>query len=76
MQALEEFRKLHKLQPFRIKQILLEIFKNSVIDFNEMSNLPKELRTELTQEFEIVPLKIDKIIETDDTTKFSLLTAN
>lgn len=71
---LEEFRKIHKLQPYRIKQIYLEIFKNSIVDFNEMTTLSKELRETLNECFYILPFKIWKILEWLDTTKISLLT--
>ncbi|MFZ5341422.1 MAG: hypothetical protein ACOZBL_02460 [Patescibacteria group bacterium] len=71
---LEEFRKEHKLQPFRIKQIYQEIYVNSNIDFQEMTTLSKDLRTQLDEEFEIIPLIIDKILDSETTTKFSFTT--
>src|SRR5689334_6305120 len=68
--ALEQFRKEHKLQPFRIKQIFHEIYKNSVLDFNEMTALPKDLREKLAETFEIIPFTLDQIHESEETTKF------
>ncbi len=68
--ALEEFRKAQGLQPFRIKQIFHEIFKNSILDFQEMTTLSKDLRDALTKEFTIIPFKLKELQESDDTTKF------
>ena len=50
-EKLEEFRKEHKLQPFRIKQIYHNIFKNSIIDFDQMTDLPKDLRQKIKEKF-------------------------
>lgn len=69
-EALEQFRKKHNLQPFRIKQIFHEIFKNSILNFQEMSTLSKDLRDELTKEFEIIPFTLKEKHEGTDTTKF------
>jgi 23S rRNA (adenine2503-C2)-methyltransferase len=69
-EALEQFRKKHNLQPFRIKQIFHEIFKNSILDFQEMKNLSKDLRDDLSKEFEIVPFVLKEMHEWSDTTKF------
>lgn len=66
---LQEFTKEHKLQPFRVKQIYQEIFKNQNIDFAEMTTLSKDLREDLDQNFSVVTLKADKIIEDRFTTK-------
>ena len=62
-QALEEFRKKHNLQPFRIKQIFHEIFKNSVLDFQDMTTLSKDLRDELSKDFEIIPFTLKEMHE-------------
>ena len=69
-EALENFRKEHNLQPFRIKQIFHEIFKNSIIDFQEMTNLSKDLRDTLSKEFSIIPFELKELQESADTTKF------
>jgi 23S rRNA (adenine2503-C2)-methyltransferase len=68
--AVELFRKEHNLQPFRIKQIYHEIFKNSVLDFQKMTSLAKDLRDHLTATFEIIPFRLKQMQEGDDTTKF------
>jgi adenine C2-methylase RlmN of 23S rRNA A2503 and tRNA A37 len=62
-EKIEEFRKLHKLQPYKIKQIYHEIFKNSNIFFQDMSTLSKEMRIELENNFYILPFDIDQTID-------------
>jgi 23S rRNA (adenine2503-C2)-methyltransferase len=71
MNALEQFRKEEKLQPFRIKQIYHNIFKNSIIDFDEMTDLSKDLRKKLKERFYIVSLQPEKILDSHDTTKIA-----
>ncbi len=73
-EKLEEFRKKEKLQPFRIKQIYHEIFKQAQINFDDMTNLPKDLRENLNQNFEILPFTVEKVIDSETTTKFSFKT--
>ena len=68
--ALESFRKEHKLEPYRIKQITDAIFKQSIIDFQEMTILSKEMRDLFDAHFEIVSLKVSKLVEDDETSKF------
>lgn len=66
---LQEFSKEHKLQPFRIKQIRQEIFKNQNVDFADMTTLAKDLREDLDKNFSVVTLEVDQIIEDTTTTK-------
>jgi len=66
---LQVFSKEHKLQPFRIKQMYQEIFKNQNIDFADMTTLSKDLREDLDKEFSVVTLKVDKLLEDENTTK-------
>lgn len=66
---LQEFTKERKLQPFRVKQIYQEIFKNQNINFADMTTLSKDLREDLDNQFSVVTLKADKILEDDSTTK-------
>jgi len=74
IKKVQEFAKEHKLQPFRVKQIYHEIFKNQNIEFSEMTTLSKELRDQLDQYFFVSSLKIDKIMEDDNTTKVGFRT--
>ena len=62
-EKLEQFRKQYKLQPYRIKQIYHNIFKNSTIDFEEMTDLPFQLRKKLKEKFYIVNLQSVEIFE-------------
>ncbi|HMS91813.1 MAG TPA: hypothetical protein PKC87_06315, partial [Candidatus Absconditabacterales bacterium] len=71
---LQAFTKEHKLQPFRVKQIYQEIFKNQNINFTHMTTLSKELREDLDKEFSVVTLKADKILEDGSTTKIGFQT--
>ncbi len=66
---LQTFAKEHKLQPFRIKQIYQEIFKNQNINFADMTTLSKDLRDDLDKDFSVVTLQADKIIEDKISTK-------
>jgi len=66
---LQAFAKERKLQPFRIKQIQQEIFKNQNIDFADMTTLSKDLREDLDKQFSVVTLKANKILEDDTSTK-------
>ena len=68
--ALEAFRKEHKIEPYRIKQAYDAIFKQSIIDFKEMTVLSKELRDLFDTHFTIIPLKEVKLVEDDETSKF------
>lgn len=61
--AIESFIKEHKLQPFKMKQLFHEIFKNQNYDFAEMTTLSKELRSDLTSTFHILSLQVEKVIE-------------
>ena len=73
---LEKFRKQENLQPFRIKQIYHEIFKNSRINFEDMTTLSKDLRNKLNEKFEILSLKPVKILDSEETTKIAFETQN
>ncbi|MEI6118172.1 MAG: hypothetical protein WCP92_02770 [bacterium] len=66
---LQEFTKERKLQPFRVKQIYQEIFKNQNINFADMTTLSKDLREDLDKEFSVVTLEVDKVLEDESTTK-------
>ena len=66
---LQEFTKARKLQPFKIKQIYQEVFKNQNINFADMTTLSKDLREDLDKEFSVLTLKVDKVLEDKSTTK-------
>jgi len=64
---LEDLKALVK-PAFRAKQIYSWLYHNYVTSFNEMQNIPKILRTELNEKFEISPLKILQTQQSDDGT--------
>ena len=74
--SIENFRKQEWLQPYRIKQIFYEIFKNSRIDFDNMTTLSKDLRKKLKERFDILSLKVEKILDSEDSTKIAFKTAD
>ena len=68
-EKLKEFAKSNKLQPFRVKQIQQEIFKNQNINFDDMTTLSKDLREQLKGYFHILSLEAETVIENKDTVK-------
>jgi len=58
-----KFAKEIKLQPFKVKQIFFEIFKNQNIDIDQMTTLSKELREGLKTKFDILSLKVKDLVE-------------
>ena len=52
--------------PFRAKQIFEWIYKKNATGFDEMLNLPKDLRANLAQEFYLDPLKCVKFEQSAD----------
>ncbi len=66
----EEFQKIIK-PSFRVKQIFGWTYHHYVESFEEMKNLPKSLKAELSEKFVVNPLKIvNKEISTDGTIKY------
>ena len=68
--TLEELK--NKLKPsFRAKQIYGWLYHQFVQDFEQMKNIPKELKTNLAKEFVINPMQIvRKEVATDGTIKY------
>jgi 23S rRNA (adenine2503-C2)-methyltransferase len=64
------FVKEQKIQPFRIKQIDHEIFKNGVINFEEMTTISKDMRSLMAENFQIIDYDNIEIQENPNTTKF------
>ena len=65
---LGEWLKAQGQTRFREKQILEWIWQRGVVDFEEMSNLPKSLRESLAADFEIRPIVEDRRQESADGT--------
>ncbi len=51
-----------------------EVYKNQNINYDDMTTLPKDLRESLKLTFDVLPLQLNSVIESDDTTKFSFKT--
>lgn len=62
----------HDHKEFHARQIFEWVYEKYVLDWNEMSNLSKELRESLSKAFKLPTLKIEKVTESSDleTTKF------
>jgi 23S rRNA (adenine2503-C2)-methyltransferase len=69
-----KFTKEIKLQPFKVKQIFFEIFKNQNIDIDQMTTLSKDLRNQLKSRFDVLSLKLKNIVQDWQTTKFGFET--
>lgn len=67
----EEFSAL-KIQKFRAKQVYEWLHKHLASDYDEMSNLPKSLREELSEKFPLYTCKIAKkqVSKLDSTVKY------
>jgi len=44
---LNAYAKEKKLQPFKVKQIFYELYKNQNLDLDDMTTLSKDLRSDL-----------------------------
>ncbi|MDD5213673.1 MAG: 23S rRNA (adenine(2503)-C(2))-methyltransferase RlmN [Candidatus Gracilibacteria bacterium] len=68
---IKEFIKEIKEQPFRYAQIENAIYKNNVVDFDEITTISKPIREMLKKEFFYSSLEIDHIVtgENGQTTK-------
>jgi len=62
-------------EPFRANQVFEWLWKRHVVDFDLMTNLSKSLREKLKKDFPILPLHIDRSLESrDGTVKYSFST--
>jgi len=73
-EKLHDFCKLNKLQPFREKQVLHEVFKNQNVDRQNMSTLSNDLRKKLSESFDVISLEHIQTLEDKETTKFAFRT--
>lgn len=71
---INKFTKEVKLQPFKLKQIFFEIFKNQNIDIDQMTTLSKDLREQLKKKFDSLSIKMKDMLEDWQTTKFAFET--
>ncbi len=75
---LVEFFEEQKLPKFRVKQVYEWLWKKNVSDFEQMKNLPKDLRKLLSKNFSINPIRITYQIKSksDGSSKFAFATAD
>jgi len=69
----EELRNFFKdlgEQPFRSDQVLRWVYKKGVLDFQEMTDLPKTLRDSLPEKISLTDLEKVRCVEAPDSTKF------
>lgn len=61
-------------ESYRTRQILEWIYDKAIIDFNQMSSIPRELREELSNNFSIIPFELVTQLQGDEATKFLFIT--
>ena len=69
-----QYIKNNKIQPYRMKQLFHELYKNQNIFWDEMTTFPNDLKQQLSQKFSVINLDIENIIESPETTKFAFKT--
>lgn len=67
---LDPYLESHKIPKFRKKQILQAVYKESILDIDEITTLSKELRDQLKEDFSINEFKVTAVVEGPETTKF------
>ena len=68
---LDDIIKLSGCPPYRSKQVYNWLHKNMVTTFEEMTNIPKSLRTNLQQKFYIPsPTTLKCLVSTDESVKY------
>jgi 23S rRNA (adenine2503-C2)-methyltransferase len=67
---LTQYLKEHKIPSFRAKQIQQAIYKESLLDIDEITTLSKDLREQLKSNTTINDFTLTDIIEGPETTKF------
>lgn len=71
LDQLDEHFVQNKFPAFRAKQIKQWIYEKAAMSFDEMTNLSKDLREKLAQEFQLAPLNVvEELVSEDGTTKF------
>ena len=71
---LNDWAKERKLQPFKVKQIFFEMYKNQNIERDAMTTLSKDLKSELQKDFVPLAIELVETVEAEDTTKFAFKT--
>ena len=69
-EAFSTYCEQNNIPSFRQKQIFQAVFKESLLDIDEITTLSKDLRENLKEEFVVNNLEVEDIIEGPETTKF------
>ncbi|MFA5410870.1 MAG: 23S rRNA (adenine(2503)-C(2))-methyltransferase RlmN [Candidatus Omnitrophota bacterium] len=75
IQELEQVLRGWKQEAFRAKQIFSWVYKKGITDFARMSDLPRDLRKSLEENFYLFDLKLVKVLRSKDRTAKFLLEA-
>ena len=71
LSAMEEMLKEHGQKPYRAKQLYNWLYRKRAESFEEMSDLPAALIGKLSQEYQLMPVKLlDKQVARDRTAKY------
>ncbi|MBR2677476.1 MAG: 23S rRNA (adenine(2503)-C(2))-methyltransferase RlmN [Solobacterium sp.] len=71
LSAMEEMLKAHGQKPYRAKQLYNWLYRKRAESFEEMSDLPAALIGKLSQEYQLMPVKLlDKQVARDRTAKY------
>jgi 23S rRNA (adenine2503-C2)-methyltransferase len=72
LDELKEWLVTHNYKEYHAKQIFSWVYEKFALDWNEMTNLSKDMRDSLSKAFKLPSLKLEKITDSEDmqTTKF------
>jgi len=62
----------NRVPKFRYKQLITAVFKNFIIDFDELTTYPKQLREELKEKFSLTTMTLKEEHKSSQTVKFLL----
>jgi 23S rRNA (adenine(2503)-C(2))-methyltransferase len=66
IKELEQFLSAKGMPKFRLNQIIKAIYQDSILSFQEMSTLPKDLRAEMDKTIKILSFEPVKVLISDD----------
>lgn len=73
LENLEKILEKNNQPKFRLEQVKKAIYQDGVSSFKEITNLPKDLREILDQEINILPFKVEKVLEAFNSESFKAL---
>ena len=69
LEELADFLRARGTASYRAKQITDWIYEKRVASFDGMTDLPNELRAELTAEFDVPKMEVVRVLGSKDTTQ-------